>query len=229
MVVLVAGIAGGVWWVQSGGGSSATGQNDLPRNQNLKELAFPDPDGFGFGGGPGEMCATLDKAMRARGYQPVDAKGSDGANASCWYITTGLSLMEDGSNNLNADISVWRGDVGPRYQTMLDKAVRERDEQQPDPEFRTSKVEQFPVGDVGFISHQESTNPNTERTDTTAVFRSGDDLVMIAMWGNVRHVGEAGEYGKSEPLTEEVTYGEIADIDGAGRRRRTGSTADHRT
>jgi hypothetical protein len=158
------------------------------------------------------MCTNVNKTMRDRGYQPVDAKGSSGANASCWYITTGLSLLEDGSNNLNADISVWRGEVELKYQTMLGKAVRQRDKQQQDPEFRVSKVEQFPAGDVGFISHQEHLHPDTERTDTTAVFRSGDDLMMIALWGNIRHVSEAGEYGESEPLTEETTYREITDI-----------------
>jgi hypothetical protein len=212
VVVLVAGIAGGAWWLQSGGDSSVAGQNDLPRNQNLKELKVPDPDALGFGGGPGEMCTNVNKVMRERGYQPVDAKGSAGANASCWYITTGLSLLEDGSNNLNADISVWRDDVESRYQSMVDKAIRQRDKQQQNSEFRASKVEQFPAGDVGFISHQESLHPDTERTDTTAVFRSGDDLVMIALWGNIRHVSAAGEYGENEPLTEQTTYREITDI-----------------
>ncbi|WP_033443578.1 hypothetical protein [Saccharothrix sp. NRRL B-16314] len=210
VVVLVAGIAGGVWWFRSD--SSVASQNDLPRNRNLKELAFPDPDKLGFGDGPGKMCTNVNKLMRDRGYQPVSAKDSDGTSASCWYITTGLSLLEDGSNNLNADISVWRGDVESRYQSMLDKAIRERDRQQQDSEYRASKVEQFPVGDVGFISHQESLSPDTERTDTTAVFRSGDDLVMVALWGNIRHVSEAGEYGENEPLTEEITYREITDV-----------------
>jgi hypothetical protein len=211
-VALVAGIAGGVWWWQSGGDTPTASQSDLPTNPNLKKLAFPDPDGFGFSDGAGEMCVNVNKTMRERGYQPVDAKGSDGTSASCWYITTGLSLLEDGSNNLNADISVWRGDAESRYQTMLDKAVRERDKQQQDDDFRASKVEQFPAGDMGFISHQEYVVPDSERADTTAVFRSGDDLMMIALWGDIKHYTESGDHGENEPLTEEITYGEITDI-----------------
>ena len=210
--MLVAGAAGGVWLWQSGGDAPSASQSDLPQNPDLKELTFPDPDSFGFSEGPGEMCVDVNKMMRDRGYQPVDAKGAAGTSASCWYITTGLSLLEDGSNSLNADISVWRGDVESRYQTMLDNAIGQRDKQQQDDGYRASKVEQFPAGDIGFISHQESLSPGSERTDTTAVLRSGDDLMMIALWGNVRHYTETGDDGEKEPLTEEITYREITDI-----------------
>lgn len=210
--MLVAGVAGGLWlWSGSGsGGAPAAGQDELPKNPDLAEMPFPDLEVFGLGDGSG-LCEPVNEIMRGRGYQPVDAKGGD-TEASCWYITTGLSLLEDGSNNLNADISVWRGDADSRYQTFLDKFAGQRDAQQEKPDFRLSKIEQFPVGDLGFISHQEYVSPGSERTDTTAFFRSGDDIVMIALWGYVQHVSESGEDLPNEPLTEEVTYREVTDI-----------------
>ncbi|HEX2130221.1 MAG TPA: hypothetical protein VHH15_01580 [Actinophytocola sp.] len=210
-VVLAAGVAGGVWLWQGGGDSVTAGQADLPKNPDLRTTAFPDLDSLGFGGGPAELCPSVNKVMRERGYQRVSA-GRDGSGISCMFITTGLSLLKDGSNDLSANITAWRGEAGDKYQGFLDKFTGQRDRQQQDPDYRVSKVEQFPVGDEGFIAHQESLRPDSERTTTTAFFRSGEDVMMIAVWGAVHHLSETGADQPNEPLTEEIAYGELTDI-----------------
>jgi hypothetical protein len=56
-VVLGAGIAGGVWLLGSGGGSSSASQEDLPKNPNLETMPVPDPGKLGYDGAP-PRCAT---------------------------------------------------------------------------------------------------------------------------------------------------------------------------
>ncbi|MBB4911107.1 hypothetical protein [Actinophytocola algeriensis] len=211
-VAVVTGIAGGVWLWQRDGGSSAASQSDLPKNPNLETLAVPDPDKLGYGGGAAAMCGSVEEVMIQRGYSR-STEGTTEGGIYCRSITPALSLLEDGSYRIGADVAVWRDNAEERYQRFLDKATGERDVQKDNPDYRLSKIEQFPAGDVGFIFHREADTQGMNRADTEAVFRSGGDVLMISVWGSIEHVGgEVGEPPPSEPLTEETTYREITDV-----------------
>lgn len=185
-LVLAVGVGAGAWlWPR---GSDQPQDTGLPTDPSLQPVAFPDPDTLD--------CATVGKTMSKRGYLRVN--GSD----VCRFITAGLSLVEDGSNNLNVAITVWRDDAESRYRRALNLFTGRQD----DPGVRQNKVVRWPVGDDGFAGYHEYIRSGAIRADTTAVFRSGNDLLEIAVTGYVQR-------GLStEPLPEETTYGEITDI-----------------
>ena len=110
--------------------------------------------------------------------------------------------MEDGSNNLNVDVTVWRDDAESRYRHALNLFTGRQD----DSGVRQNKVARWPVGDDGFAGYHEYVGSGAIRADTAAVFRSGNDLLEIAVTGYVQR-GLA-----TEPLPEKTTYGEITDI-----------------
>lgn len=210
-VVLGAGIAGGVWVLQGDSGSSA-GQENLPKNPNLETMPVPDPGKLGYDEGVTKMCDSVEKVMSQRGYKRATEGDTEGG-IYCRSVTPALSLLEDGSYSLLADIVIWRDHAEDRYQRLLDKATRQRDAQAKNPEYRLSKIEQFPAGDAGYIYHREADTRGMNRGDTEAVFRSGDDTIMVSVWGSIQHTGgKLGEPAPSEPLTEEITYREITDI-----------------
>ncbi|MCC8251138.1 hypothetical protein [Saccharothrix luteola] len=212
VVLVVLGGAGGVWFRQSGGGSSAVGE-DLPKNSALGQLAFPDLGALRHGEGVDALCGALEGAMTGRGYRPISRAETEGG-INCRFITPGLSLLTDGAIMMSSDIASWRGDADDRYRRFFDLAVRQRDAQLKNPGYASSKIEHFPAGDGGYVFHRvtKAVGANGARTDTEAVFRSGEDLMWVALWGNVHRAAKDGERVPADPLTEEVTYGEISDI-----------------
>jgi hypothetical protein len=201
VAVVAAGAGIGVWLLRDGAGGDPSA--DLPKNPNLPAMSFPDPDSFGYADGPEAMCAALDEVMSVRGYLLVSGKRNNGGQY-CRFITPGLSLLKDGSNELRVDIGVWRDDAERRYEGLQSSALEQS--QQKNPGSAVSKVERFPVGDAGFIHHREG-----ERTDTEAHFRAGGDLMMVSVWGTVL-VASTSEVPETKPLTEEITYREITDV-----------------
>ncbi|MEV1119575.1 hypothetical protein AB0I91_31370 [Actinosynnema sp. NPDC049800] len=211
VLVVLAG-AGGVWFWQSGGGSSAVGE-DLPKNPALDRLAFPDLGALRHGDGVDALCGSMAEVMTGRGYRPI-SRGKTEGGINCRFITPGLSLLTDGALMMSSDVATWRGDADDRYQRFYDLAVRQRDAQLKNPGYASSKIEHFPAGDGGYVFHRETkaVGATGARTDTEAVFRSGEDLMWVALWGNVHRAAKGGERVLADPLTEEVTYGEISDI-----------------
>jgi hypothetical protein len=204
VAVVAAGAGVGVWLLRDGSGGGDPSA-DLPENRNLKTMSFPDPDSFGYADGPESMCAALDETMSARGYLFVSGKRNNGGQY-CRFITPGLSLLKDGSNEIRVDVGVWRDDAEGRYEALQSSALEQSQSQQKKADYSVSKVERFPVGDAGFIYHREG-----DRTDTEAYFRSGGDLMTVSVWGTVL-VSSTSETPETKPLPEEVTYREITDI-----------------
>jgi hypothetical protein len=203
VAVVAIGAGAGAWFMWGGSGDDAGA--DLPENQNLTAMSFPDPDSFDYAKGPAAMCAALDEVMSARGYLHVSGKKADGGQY-CRFITPGLSLLKDGSNELRVDIGVWRDNAETRYAGLESSAIEKSQSQQKNPSYSVSKVERFPVGDAGFIFHREG-----DRADTEAYFRSGDDLMSVSVWGTTL-VSTSGGSPETKSLTEEITYREITDI-----------------
>jgi hypothetical protein len=203
VAVVAIGAGVGVWLLLDGSGGDPSAE--LPQNQNLEAMSFPDPDSFGYAEGPEAMCAALDEAMSARGYLLVSGKRNNGGQY-CRFITPGLSLLKDGSNEIRVDIGVWRDNAEDRYASLQSSALEQSQAQQKKSGDAVSRVERFPVGDSGFIYHREG-----DRTDTEAHFRSGGDLMMVAVWGTVL-VSSTSDTPVTEPLSGEVTYREITDI-----------------
>lgn len=214
VVVLVVVLGGGVgvWVWQSGGGSSAVGE-DLPKNAALAQLAFPDLGALRHGDGVDAMCGSVEKAMTPRGYRRISA-GETSGGINCRFITPGLSLLTDGAIMMSSDVASWRGDTEDLFQRFYDQAVRARDAELKNPHYASSKIEHFPAGDGGYIFHRvtKAVGATNARTDTEAVFRAGDDLMWVALWGNVHRAAKGGERVLADPLTEEITYREISDI-----------------
>jgi hypothetical protein len=211
-VVLVLGGAGGVWYWQADSGSSAATE-DLPKNSRLEQLTAPDPGALRYGDGVDAMCGAMEKAMTARGYRRISGSMTEGG-INCRFITPGLSLLTDGAIMMSSDVAIWRDGAEDRYQRFFDKAVRMRDAQQKNPDYESTKIEHFPAGDGGYIFHRvrKAAGATGARTDTEALFRSGDDLVWVAVWGNVHRAAKDGERVLADPLAEEITYREISDI-----------------
>ena len=200
---------------------------DLPKNAALAQLAFPDLGALRHGDGVDAMCGSVEKAMTPRGYRRISA-GETSGGINCRFITPGLSLLTDGAIMMSSDVASWRGDTEDLFQRFYDQAVRMRDAELKNPSYASSKIEHFPAGDGGYIFHRvtKAVSATNARTDTEAVFRSGDDLMWVALWGNVHRAAKGGERVLADPLTEEITYREISDIvkalsgDGQPRARR---------
>lgn len=207
VVVLLAGGGVGVWLWQGGGGDTGSGSDpsaDLPANESLQEMAFPDPNSFGYGEGSEAMCAALNEKMRTRGYEQVSGKRTDGTGLYCRFLTPGLSLLKEGSIDLRADIAVWKDNAEQRYAELQEGALSQSEQLRQKPEYTANAVERFPVGDAGFIFHREGV-----RTDTEAYFRSGEYLMLISVWGTEK---VSLDPVSSTTLPAEVTYGEITGI-----------------
>ena len=205
VVVLLAGGGVGVWLWQ-GGGPAGDPSADLPASEGLKEMAFPDPNSFGYGEGSEAMCAALSEKLAPRGYQPVSGDKSGSTGLTCRFLTPGLSLLKEGSVDIRADIGVWKDDAAQRYASLQENAVGQSEKEKNKPDIAVSKVERFPVGDAGYIYHRESI-----RADTEAYFRSGEYLMLVSVWGT-EVVSADADVPKTKALTGEVTYQEITDI-----------------
>jgi hypothetical protein len=156
-------------------------------------LALPDLDTLGLdaGGDPAAFCAAVGKTMKARGYQAPSAPSAESSGASCRFITSGLSLLTDGSPSLNVDVAAWRDSAEKQYGVLRG-------------DFERSEVTSWPVGDIGFVGYQEQ---HKAWSGTTAVSRAGDDLMAITLWGSLQRDSEL-----NEPLAKKVALDEITDI-----------------
>lgn len=197
VVTAVLAVSGGVWfWLD---------QDDTPTAP--ARLALPDLDTLGLdeGGDPAAFCTAVGKTMKARGYQAPSAPSQASSGASCRFITSGLSLLTDGSPSLNVDVTAWRDSAEKQYGALRG-------------DFERYEVTSWPVGDIGFVGYQKQ---HKAWSGTTAVSRSGDDLMAITLWGSLQRDSEL-----NEPLAKDVALDEITDIlralsgDGEPRRPR---------
>lgn len=212
-VVLIAAAIGGVLLLRDGGSPDVA----VVDNPDVPELAFPDPESLDFSTLSGtsvdevmdsaddfEMCDTIAKLMEPRGYD-LSAVNPASKGGSCRFYTPGMSLLTDGSLNLLADVGLWQGDSEAMYDSHLEAAGKAGTSERSS--YKSGKVENFPLGDEGFIHHMESAEMG--RSDATAVARSGDFVLLVAVWGSV-HTVDIDD--KEKPLGKEVTYREIFDI-----------------
>lgn len=136
VIVLVAALAA------SGGGWLWLNRDDPASQDAPARPAFPDLEalGLGDGGDSAKLCATVDKPMTARGYQQVSGPTPDRADASCRFITPGLSLLADDALGLHVDLTVWRANADSWYRILRSDFT---------------EVTSWPVGDAGFVGYQE--------------------------------------------------------------------------
>ncbi|GAB3458214.1 hypothetical protein [Actinophytocola sediminis] len=206
VVVLVLVVGGGVGvWVWQSGGSDGDPSADLPANPDLAETPFPDLTALRVADGPQAMCAALVEKLTPRGYLLVSGKRGGGGQY-CRFVTPGASLLTDGSNDILLEINVWQDNVADRYAKFQEQVQTDATENAR--AYSASKVERFPVGDAGFVSHRE----NKQTTSTEAFFRSGELMMRIMVGGTVVVADALATTPKREPLAEEVTYREVADV-----------------
>ncbi|TDC79715.1 hypothetical protein [Streptomyces hainanensis] len=210
LVALVAVLAvGGVVVTTLGGGGDDEGPGDgeprLTTHPTLEPLGFPDALALDYEAGPDAACAAVSETMLARNYELQSADSEDGG-VDCWYNTPAASTLDDGTYRFTANVYMSVGEVaGPAYDRFT--SVMRSNVGGGGTDMVWSPLYELPVGDEGWIVHNQNLAAGLERGDGTASFRQGDTTFYVLVYGwTVRHAGP------SEPLTEETTFREITDI-----------------
>ncbi|MGP4109525.1 hypothetical protein ACTWP5_01235 [Streptomyces sp. 4N509B] len=213
VAVAAIGVAGFLVFGGGGGDDDPLGGVTLARNDSLdlSRVTFPDARALGYDEGPEAACAGVAEVMLARGYEFESAENDDGG-IDCWYSTPAAASFEEGTTYLRANVFMASGTQAQdvyasmtsaiaSHQDVTEEERAEREEMGVE-EMRWSPLYEFPVGEEGWIVHNE----NATRGDGTSAFRKGDTTFYVTAFGWT----EKGD--QDEALPEQVTLREITDI-----------------
>ncbi|WP_129843731.1 hypothetical protein [Streptomyces sp. RFCAC02] len=205
-VVAAALAVGGVLFLGGdGGGEDPADEVALTPHPTLEPVDFPDARALGYEAGPEAACSAVSQTMLARNYEFQSAETDEGG-IECHYNTPGASTLEDGDYSIMTNVHMAVGDqadeVYDRFSSVIRSSVGGGGEN-----MTWSPLYEFPVGDEGWIVHNQNLQTDMERGDGTASFRQGDTAFHIVVYGWIGHPD-----GANEPLTEEITFREITDI-----------------